>query len=916
MASLRSPGVVVREKDLTNGRADIANNNIAGFVAPFAKGEIGAPVLVGSEADLISEFGEPVEQNAEYWLSATNYLSYGGTLSVVRVDTDDLKNAIAREGNYVGSVTIDNPQTNGKYVTAPAVTISGGGGTGAEGVAQINSDGRVVGVTVTQTGSGYTSTPSVTIAPVGSTALASVAAGSTATATAAAGNLDAGSLTGTASITAAGSGYSSAPTVTVSGGGGTNGQATATINAAGEVTQITLSGGSGYTSAPTLVVSDPTGVVVTVTSGGTNYDPNGSYPVSVSGGTAVAPFSGTAVVDSNGIVTGINVSSFGNYTSFTGIAVTVPAPGVTASATAAIAAEAIKIPNADVYSTSYAGNSNGWLFAAKTPGSWGNSLRVCTVDNGPRQSIRLAAGSTATSSNVAVGDVVTNGTNKYGKVIDVNTVTISAVDYTVLHIVITTSNGAYVAAPTTAQLFTDADTLTVGVLTNNSIVAGSIDDGEEWYQNKELYSGSGLFWNSFAARPVATQDSVAFYGSTAARDAVHVAVVDVDGAISGAKNTVLETFFYASKANNARGPEGGSNYYKGVVSTGSTYVYSGDTVFEYQPKTDAFEPKGAGAFDLTSGTDYQSLSSGFWDINVTEINEAYDSFVDLETVNIDYLLMGPGMYSENDTRLKLAHIAAIAANRKDCMAFGSPHRGNIISDSGLTLSNREIVKNLKNFFGPIGSNSYLVFDSNYKYVYDRWNDTYRYIPCNSDVAGLVASTATTAEPWFSPAGFSRGGIRNVAKLAWNPSKIDRDELYSNRINPIAVFPGQGAVLFGDKTALSNPSAFDRINVRRLFLVLERAIEQAAKAQLFEINDETTRNVFKGVIEPFLRDVQARRGVYDFLVVCDGSNNTSAVIDNNEFVADIYIQPARSINFITLTFVATRTGISFSEVVAR
>ena len=223
---------------------------------------------------------------------------------------------------------------------------------------------------------------------------------------------------------------------------------------------------------------------------------------------------------------------------------------------------------------------------------------------------------------------------------------------------------------------------------------------------------------------------------------------------------------------------------------------------------------------------------------------------------------------------------------------------------------------LKAFFKDIASTSYLVLDSNYKYVYDRWNDVYRYIACNSDVAGLVADSALTSEAWFSPAGFTRGGIRGAAKLAWSPNKVDRDELYANRINPIASFPGQGPVLFGDKTALATPSAFDRINVRRLFLVLERAIENAAKAQLFELNDETTRNSFKAIVEPFLRDVQSRRGLYDYLLVCDGTNNTSAVIDRNEFVADIYIQPARSINFITLTFTATRTGISFSEAIAK
>ena len=386
--------------------------------------------------------------------------------------------------------------------------------------------------------------------------------------------------------------------------------------------------------------------------------------------------------------------------------------------------------------------------------------------------------------------------------------------------------------------------------------------------------------------------------------------------ISGAKNSVLESYTYLSKAYDARGPQGGSNYYKKVVSDSSTNVYVGDTAYTYAAKTADFEPAGSKSYSLTGGADYNLLGGGEFDVSVGELNAGYSLFADSDNVTLDYLIMGPGMISEADTRQKLTHIAGIAAARKDCIAFGSPHKGNIISATGTALSNADITKNIKSFYAAVGSNSYLVLDGNYKYVYDRWNDVYRYIPCNSDVAGLVADTAIRNEPWFSPAGFSRGGIRNLAKLAWNPGKADRDELYANRVNPIATFPGQGAVLFGDKTALANPSAFDRINVRKLFLVVERAIEQAAKAQLFELNDETTRNIFRAIVEPFLRDVQSRRGITDFLVVCDETNNTPLVVDNNEFVAEIYIQPARSINFITLTFTATRTGISFDEIIGR
>lgn len=914
MVVLRSPGVVVREKDLTNGRADITNANIAGFAAPFVKGPIGEAVTISNESELIASFGEPTAANADYWLSGTNYLNYGGSLSVVRVDDSTLKNSVARVGNSLSTITVTNASTNGKYVSAPNVSFVGGNGVGAAGTALIDANGKVTSVTITNTGSGYVSAPTVVIDPVGTSALATAAQGDTATATAAGGNLNAGALTGTATVTAAGSGYSSAPSITVSGGGGNGGTAIATV-VNGQITSIALSGGSGYTTAPTLDIADPTGVVVTITSAGTNYDPTGTYNVNVSGGSTVggATFSGTLIVNQSGEVTGVDVASnadFGNFSSFSGVTPIIPIPGTTALATATIAADAIKISRPEVYEASYSGNTSGWLFASRSAGAWGNSLRVCSVDRGPAQSLYLTTGPTAPS----VGDFVTSGTKK-GKVIDTSE---GGDGNLIVHVVIvdSTNNDKYVPWPQSNQKFADGDAVTMGGVSYSLKGSGGVDDGSEWYLSKELYPGSGVLWNSVAPRPRSSDDSIQFFGSIYGFDTVHVAVVDEDGLVTGAKNSILEAYTFLSKAKDARGPQGGSNYYKKVISDDSDMIYVGDTQYEYQNKTEAFEPKGGLSYSLTGGVDYAMTSAGIYDINVSQLTSGYDVFADSDNVSIDYLIMGPGLDNESATKQKLTYIAGIAAARKDCIAFGSPHKGNIISSAGTALSNSEITKNIKSFYDTVGSNSYLVIDGNYKYVYDRWNDVYRYIPCNSDVAGLVADCAIRNEPWFSPAGFSRGGIRNLAKLAWNPGKADRDELYANRVNPIAVFPGQGAVLFGDKTALSNPSAFDRINVRKLFLVVEKAIEQAAKAQLFEINDETTRNIFRSIVEPFLRDVQARRGVSDFLVVCDETNNTPLVIDNNEFVAEIYIQPTRSINFITLTFTATRTGISFDEIIGR
>jgi len=912
MATLRSPGVVVKELDLTNGRAEIGINNIAGFAAPFTKGELGSPVTISSEAGLIEAFGEPVANNSEYFLSATNYLNYGGTLSVTRVNTDQLKNAVSRLGQSVASVTINNPTTNGKYVSAPSVSFSGGGGTNAAGTAILDADGKVSQVVITNSGSGYSSQPTVTFGDVGVTGQATVAQGTTAEASASLANVSAGALTGTLTITNGGSGYSSNPVVSISGGGGSSAGVTVTPTITdGVITAIAVSGGSGYTSAPSISIAAPTGLEITLVSGGTNYDPTATYNVSVTGGAANTGFAATADVSVSGVITGFTVTNFGDYTNFSGISPTIPVPGTTAVGTAVISADSIKIENQEVYDAQYNDNTTGFLFAAKTAGAWGNGLRVCIVDNGPRQSIALTSGDTAIN-NVSVGDYVVSGSKK-GKVIDYTMVMSGGVTTHYVHVVIVdNTTNAYLENPTAGQLFAAADSLTIG---SNSGTAASVDDGSVWWQYAKLYSGSNLYWNSVAARPVNTADGEFYAGDAYGRDAVHIAIVDEDGSVTGNKDNIIESFTYLSKASDGRGPQGGLNYYKNVLADGSAYIYAGDTVYETNTRTQDFEPVGSKDYDLGAGADYTALASGAWDLSSSDFNNAYDEFREIDSINLEYLIMGPGLATETATKEKLNYIAGIAAERKDCMAFGSPHKGNIIATTGLPLANKDIVKNVKDFFNGVSSSSYLVLDCNYKYVYDRWNQKYCYIPCNSDVAGLVADTAIRQEPWFSPAGFSRGAIRNLAKLAWNPTKTDRDELYANRVNPISTFPGQGAVLFGDKTALSTPSAFDRINVRRLFIVVEKAIEEAAKAQLFELNDEITRNVFKGIIEPFLRNIQSRRGITDFLVVCDSSNNTSAVIDNNEFVADIYIQPTRSINFITLTFVATRTGISFSEVVA-
>ena len=401
-------------------------------------------------------------------------------------------------------------------------------------------------------------------------------------------------------------------------------------------------------------------------------------------------------------------------------------------------------------------------------------------------------------------------------------------------------------------------------------------------------------------------------------DELHIAVYDATGDITGYDNdvaggrtsSVIEIYGNVSKNPVSKTAQGGSNYYPDVIFRQSAYIYwtdhlsagtnwGTDTTAAYT----SVLPVDAGV--LTGGTDDYAVTNG-------ELKTAYDEFADVESLDINLVLSGPSSGVADTADGMDTHgtmITDLVELRKDCVGFISPYRAATVNvSSSITQT-----ANVKDAFDLLPSSSYIVYDSGYKYMYDKYNDVYRFVPLNGDIAGLCANTDKVADPWFSPAGYNRGHIRGAIKLSYNPKNSERDQLYRARINPVTNFPGQGVLLFGDKTAQSKPSAFDRINVRRLFLVLEKAISIASKYQLFEFNDEFTRAMFRNMVEPFLRDVQGRRGIFDFKVVCDATNNTGEVIDRNEFIGDIYIKPARSINFITLNFIATRTGVAFSEV---
>jgi len=423
--------------------------------------------------------------------------------------------------------------------------------------------------------------------------------------------------------------------------------------------------------------------------------------------------------------------------------------------------------------------------------------------------------------------------------------------------------------------------------------------------NKTISSGAAInrrwkYYSSFTDAPATSTYTNNLNG---ADDELHMVVYDADGLFSGAKNTILEKFAFMSKARDAKTNDGSSNYYKDVVNNRSKYLWwinhpslsgtswgntaTNQTYTESTANINYYTDLGAGADgNPTAGN----------------IQTAYDLFANPDSVDVSLLISGDATLA---TQIALT---SLAETRKDALVFLSPLRVNVIDNTGSELTDVLSHRN------SLTSSSYAVMDSGWKYQYDKYNDTYRWVPLNADVAGINARTDLERDPWFSPAGSSRGILKNVIKLAWNPTKTDRDSLYVKGINPIVTFPGEGSMLYGDKTMLSRPSAFDHINVRRLFIVLEQDIAKAARTVLFEINDEITRNAFTSMVEPYLRDIKGRRGITDYRVVADTSVNTPEVIDRNEFVANIYIKPARSINYIQLNFVSTRTGVTFDEVI--
>lgn len=859
-----SPGVAVVEKDFSS-IVPAVSSSAGAFAGQFAWGPIEDPLRITSENELVERFGKPSDSNFAAFFTAANFLSYTNNLVVARTDSTNARNAVAIVSGGVPQSAIELLTAGSGYTTGDTITVTFSapqisGGVNATGsiVATTGLFARTVtGITLTNPGTGYTTSDTPTVTFSSPSAVGGVAATATVTFT------DSGSDRTITGITG-------------------------------------LVPGSGYTSADTITVT---------------------FSAPASGSAATGTVTATTAATAARTITGITVTNPGTgYVSAPTVTVSAPASGTTATARAnSVSVEGVKIKNADSYISSFSSGAGVvGPFAAKFAGMMGNGLRVVVLDSGSWVNASAAMKAQFTGAP---------GTSKFASD--------KGIYDDELHIIVfDNSEGSFSGVPNSV--------LEKYAFLSKMTDAKKTDGSNNFYKTVINASSRYVWWmdhplSATISNPlssnVVTNKSVAFNSAnktltitdvTAHPDlAVFKSFVDsavdkgfrqinVTGTASNNKRLTIAL-------DNAGNPKityvaSPASYTIEVIENVITETVACTITSISKPSWGSTSAQVLAAASaprlavLNTTLDY-SLSGGADDFASTDgqIQTAYSLFANSEQYDISLIPLG------NVSAATAKHVLDnVAEVRKDCMVFVSPRdvtSGDPIYSTGATATNA-----IKAYRDATQINSsYAVMDSGFKYQYDRYNDAYRWVPLNGDMAGLCARTDYTADPWFSPGGFNRGVIKNIVKLAFNPTQADRDVLYAAGVNPVVTFPGQGTVLFGDKTMLVKPSAFDRINVRRLFIVLEKAIATAARFQMFEFNDSFTRAQFKNLVEPFLRDVQGRRGVTDFRVKCDESNNTGEVIDRNEFIADIFVKPNRSINFITLNFVAARSSVSFEEI---
>jgi len=933
-----SPGVLTREVDLTVGRADNVLDNVGGIAGPFEIGPVDVPITVTTEQELINAFGKPKTEykHYEYWMSAASYLSYGGIVNVVRTDGANLKNSNVGLGTEFSDLKIKNFDDYNANISESASDFlysAKNPGSWANDVKICVIDDfadQIVGFATTSIS-------------VGSGINAQVGYGITVDIT--------GKVIPGAGTTQAFEGYlKGIITQVVDGPELSKSFLTVKIHSLvstggtepGKHQRVDYSLGSdiySFLSEQRVNIIDNNDRIVSFVDA--VGDLNSTFVDTAIASEKGNTYSGVAgVAAAGGQDATFNVTRNTTDGSVASITVANPGIGFTTSETVTIAGSLV-----GGYDLSFGAVASTGISSAPTVGTSVNTaffgISGVGTDGGTGVTFNIYRNNVGGISTVTLVDPGQNfGVGEE----------------------ITILGSAIGGIAPNDNLVLTADTLRDDEITlqvDSLISRAQIERVDDWYNSQTLgLDNSNILWSSIAPKPGTSNYADQRNGES---DEMHIVVVDDSGALTGIRGNILEKHLFLSKATDAisqvNSPE--KIWYKNYLANFSDYIYAGanqsggfdnyhntqptstvfvrnfnvsypfsiipgvsdypttfstppleDLAWDREAKDNAFSVIGAVTYTLAGGNDY-TIDNGLRS-TLGDLIAAYERFSNKEDTVVDFLLMGPGLDSIGESQAKANKIIAIAESRKDCMALISPHRSSVVDITNTTTQMNNIIE----FFGPLQSSSYAVFDSGYKYTYDRFNNVFRYIPCNPDVAGLMARTNLVAYPWFSPAGQQRGIIKNAIKLAFNPGKNQRDRLYSARINPIVSQPGLGVLLFGDKTALGYASAFDRINVRRLFLTVEQSLERAAEAQLFEFNDQITRSNFVNIVEPYLRDVRAKRGIYDFLIICDETNNTPDVIDNNEFRADIFLKPAKSINYVTLTFVATRTGISFEEVAGR
>jgi len=872
MASQLSPGVNVSEVDLTTVVPSVASSDGA-IGGVFRWGPVGQRVLVDSETKLVSRFGYPTNFNPETFFTAANFLSYSNSLYVSRA----ANTTGSTPGNINFVITANNTVSNNILVG--------------------NTTGIALGMYITQSTTGTisisTSNAAAVSVPTGSKYyITSV----NSTAIIVSANLWSNGVGSTANSNL----YFGRPETAYSAVAfGANNSASAPYFVANLVNQIVKNDNS-------YVAKDG------------NFDEDvlyvARYPGAIGNSLRVGVCDTSNSFSSNIAVSNSSVNTFIDFRVGTNIA----AIKFFGSANAAANTVANNIIVGDQI---LAGNSSMGL----------QYLRVTdvTVTNSYVSNAQVAFYGNTTYVNNLTGFITVAGTSNPFTNGDIVTYSNAAGNAAISGL--SSANSYYVVEANTTGLKLSntpygSALLISGTSNSDFILAGNTNTiritFDTNYRLRENYVANTFqrnweFFNTFGSAPGQSAWQLN-NGNTSASDELHVVVVDSGGLFTGTQGTILESYKGLSRSTDAQNLDGTVNYYKDVINKSSQYIWWATD------RTTAVSNAGVSLVNSTSTSPINSQfalgADGRDESNITLgcLGEAYDMFASPEDVEISLVLQGKPIggstviSGQTIQNFQLANyiISNICEIRRDCVALISP-------DKSMTLNNiGNEATSLKNWRNSLVSSSYAVLDSGYKYMYDRYNDVYRWIPMNGDIGGLCARTDQTNDAWWSPAGFNRGNIKNAVKLAYNPKKIDRDLLYTNGINPVVSFPGQGIILYGDKTLQAKPSAFDRINVRRLFIVLEKAISTAAKYSMFEFNDAFTRSQFKNLVTPYLRTIKGRRGITDFVVICDETNNTGQVIDANQFVGDIYIKPARSINFIQLNFVAVGTGVQFSEVIGK